>query len=136
MIKFSEMKYERPDVEALKAKLIDYTAKLKAAASYEEAKALFLALEEDQKHLSTMANLCSIRHSIDTRDEFYDAEEQFMDNAMPELQQYMQEWTLALLESPYRADFAAEYGDLMFVNAEIQLKSFSPDIIPEMQQEV
>lgn len=40
-----------------------------------------------------------------------------------------------MLESPFRADFEKEYGDLMFVNAEIALKTFSPAIIPELQQE-
>ena len=36
-----------------------------------------------------------------------------------------------MLQSPFRKDFEAEYGDLMFVNAEIQRKTFSPEIIPE-----
>ena len=54
---------------------------------------------------------------------------------MPELEEYLQQWTMAMLESPFRPDFSKEYGDLMFVNAEISLKAFSPEIIPEMQQE-
>ena len=41
----------------------------------------------------------------------------------------------AMLASPFRADFAAEYGDLMFINAEIELKTFSPEIIPDLQKE-
>ena len=134
-MKFSEMKYVRPDVEALKARLTDLTSQLKAAGSYAEAKAVFLEKEAEAKYLDTMASLCSIRHTIDTRDEFYDAEEQYLDSVMPELKAYEQEWTAAMLASPYRADFAAEYGDLMFVNAEMQLKTFSPEIIGEMQQE-
>ena len=40
-----------------------------------------------------------------------------------------------MLDSPFRADFTAEYGDLMFVNAEIADKAFSPDILDEMAQE-
>ena len=40
-----------------------------------------------------------------------------------------------MLESPFRADFTAEYSDLMFVNAEIADKAFSPDILDEMAQE-
>ncbi len=135
MIKFNEMKYERPDVEAAKAKLTELTRRLKDAADYAEAKAVFLEMEEESKHFQTMATLCSIRHSIDTRDAFYDEEEKFLNNAGPELQEYQQAWTMAMLESPYRADFSAEYGDLMFLNAEIQLKTFSPEIIPELQQE-
>ena len=134
-MKFKDMPYARPDIEAAKQKLAEQTERLKNAASYEEAKALFLEMEEDSKHFQTMATLVSVRHSIDTRDEFYDAEEKFMNNAFPELQEYQQAWTMAMLESPYRADFAAEYGDLMFVNAEIQLKTFSPEIIPDLQKE-
>ena len=134
-MKFKDMPYERPDVEAAKQTLTELTRRLKEAASYEDARAVFMESEEGAKHLHTMATLVSIRHSIDTRDEFYDAEEKFIDNAMPELQQYMQAFSMAMLESPYRADFAAEYGDLMFVNAEIQLKTFSPEIIPDLQQE-
>lgn len=44
-MKFSEMKYERPDAEQLKAELNGLTEKLKAAKSYDEAKELFLAHE-------------------------------------------------------------------------------------------
>ena len=42
---------------------------------------------------------------------------------------------MAMLNSRFRGDFEAEYGDLMFVNAEIELKTFSPEIIPELQKE-
>ena len=134
-MKFSEMVYTRPDAEAVKARLGDFTNKLRAAATYEEARAIFLEKEESQKDVMTMMTLASIRHSIDTRDKFYDEEEQFWNTFGPEMQEYSQAWTKAMMESPFRADFAAEYGDLMFVNAEIELKSFSPEIIPEMQKE-
>lgn len=96
---------------------------------------MFLEREQAAKHLSTMTNLAHIRHSIDTRDAFYDGEMKFWNAALPELQEYEQAWTQAMLDSPYRTDFSAEYGDLMFVNAEIALKTFSPEIIPQLQQE-
>ncbi len=134
-MKFKDMPYERPDLEAAKQTLVELTRRLKEATSYEEAKAVFVESEEGAKHLHTMATLVSVRNSIDTRDEFYDAEQKFMDNAFPELQQYMQAFSMAMLESPYRADFSAEFGDLMFVNAEIQLKTFDPAIIPDLQKE-
>ena len=87
------------------------------------------------KHLQTQVTLAHIRHSIDTRDAFYDAEMKFWNNAIPEIQQVEQEWTKAMLASPFRPQFAAEYGELMFINAEMELKTFSPEIIPELQQE-
>ncbi len=134
-MKFSEMPYQRPDLDAAKKELSDLTARLKSAPDYAAAKRVFLEKENAGKHMETMATLASTRHSIDTRDAFYDAEENFWNNALPELQEYEQAWTMAMLDSPFRKDFAAEYGDLMFINAEIALKSFSPEIISDMTKE-
>ena len=134
-MKFSEMPYTRPDLDAVKKEYAALTKQLKAAASYAEARELFLKKEQLQKHVETLATLCSIRHSIDTRDAFYEAEEKFWNASSPELEEYVQNWTAAMLASPFRAEFSAEFGDLMFVNAEIALKTFSPEIIAEMQQE-
>ena len=134
-MKFTEMPYVRPDMEAAKTQAAELTARLREAPDYAAAKAIFLEYQTSQKHLMTLCTLAEIRNSIDTRDEFYDTEVKYINAAMPEVQQYAQGFTAALLNSPFRADFEAEYGDLMFVNAEIALKSFSPEIIPEMQAE-
>ncbi len=134
-MKFSEMPYTRPDTEALKQQMQALTDALKAAPDYETARALFLQQQELEKHLSTASTLAEIRHSIDTRDAFYEAESDFFNAAMPELQEYEQNWTAALLQSPFRADFEKDYGSVMFLNAELELKTFSPEIIPELQQE-
>ncbi|MBQ1484392.1 MAG: M3 family oligoendopeptidase [Firmicutes bacterium] len=134
-MKFKDMKYERPDMEAVKALHAELTERFRNASSYEEAKELFLANEKESKHIATMATLASIRHSIDTRDEFYDAENDFWDGAMPVLSQIQVAWKEAMLESPFRADFEAEYGDLMFINAEIEKRSFKPELMPLMAKE-
>ncbi len=134
-MKFCDMKYERPDIEAVKTKYTQLTEELKNAANYGEAKAAFLAFEETEGHVTTAGTLASIRHSIDTRDAFYDAEESFWNATWPELTEFSQNFTLTLLSSPFRADFEAEYGALLFTNAEIALKTFSPEIIADMQQE-
>lgn len=134
-MKFSDMPYKRPEPEQVKSTLADFTNRLKAASSFDEAKKIFLERETYQKRVGTLETLVHIRHSIDTRDEFYDAERKFWNDLSPELQQYSQEWTETMLKSPFREDFAKEYGDLMFINAEIALKTFSPEIIPELQKE-
>lgn len=134
-MKFSEMPYVRPDLDEVKEKMSALTQQLQQAGDYPAAKQAFLAIEALNKTVMTAETLCYVRHSIDTRDTFYDEEMQFWNEQMPQLQEYSQAWTQALLASPFRKDFSAEYGDLLFVNAEIELKSFSPDIIPELQQE-
>ncbi len=134
-MKFSQMPYERPDLDQLKKDQAAFNDRLRNAADYAAAKAVFLEMQQHQKHVQTLATLASVRHSIDTRDAFYDAEDTFWNNAAPELQEGEQEWIQLMLASPFRADFAKEYGDVMFINAEIENKTFSPAIIPELQQE-
>ena len=73
-MKFSQMPYERPDLEGMKQTLSGLVERLKGAASYEEAKAVMMDRERELKHIDTMATLASVRHSIDTRDPFYDGE--------------------------------------------------------------
>ena len=35
----------------------------------------------------------------------------------------------------FRKEFSEDFGEVLFINAEIALKSFSPEIIPELQAE-
>ena len=135
MVQFSEMEYQRPDLEKLKDEMQKLVERLKSAESYDVAREVFLEADRVSRHTDTMSTLANIRHSIDTRDEFYDGEVKFWNGAGPELQEYQQAWNQAMLHSPFRADFSQEFGDLMFVNAEIALKTFSPDIIELMQKE-
>ena len=108
-MKFSEMPYTRPDAEALKKQLSQLTERLKNAVSYEEARKVFLEKEAASRTAETQATLASIRHSIDTRDAFYDGEEKFWNTFGPELEEYEQAWKAAMLASPFRKDFAAEF---------------------------
>ena len=134
-MKFSEMKYERPDFEKIKAEALSHIEKLNSARTYEEAKAAFLEDQEMTRHIMTAETLVSIRHSIDTRDKFYDEEQKLWNNTMPLLQEYGQQWNLALMNSPFRPQFEEEFGDLMFTNTEIALRTFKPEIIPMLQEE-
>ncbi len=134
-MKFKEMPYKRPALDEVTAKLTNMIEKLQAAQDYGQAKEAFLLWEEENRHLQTMGTLASIRHSIDTRDPFYEAEDTWWNQTSPQLEEYNQKWLDAMLCSPFRPDFEEEYGKLVFLNAEIAKKTFSPEIIPEMQRE-
>ena len=134
-MKFKDMPYVRPDLTAVEQEMTTFTEALQTASSYEEARGVFLKMEALRRHLETAFTLSSIRHSIDTRDAFYEQEKQFADSALPELAAYVQNWTEAMLSSRFRAEFEAEYGALMFVNAEIERRTFKPEMIPLLQKE-
>lgn len=133
-VKFSQMKYQRPDLASLKEQIQSLTAQLRAAELY-VGKGYVSCKRDAVQAYRDQSTLASIRHTIDTRDTFYDDEVKFWNGAEPQLEEDLQQWTMAMLESPYRKDFEAEYGDLMFVNAEIQLKTFAPEIMADIQKE-
>ena len=134
-MKFNEMKYVRPEIDEIKAQVESLIERLNKAESFEEAEKVFLEYDVLTGHVETMLTLSYIRHSVDTLDEFYDKENEFIDENMPLLSEVMQNWTMALLASPFKADFVNKYGELLFVNAEMELKTFSPEIVGELQEE-
>ena len=134
-MKFSQIPYARPELEAIKAEITGLVESLRQAADYPAAREAFLAMDKLRRRVETQVVLANIRHSIDIRDAFYDGEKKFWNEAEPELEEYEQRWTDALLDSAYREQFTAEFGRIIFTNAEIKRKTFSPEIIPLLQQE-
>ena len=84
-MKFSEMPYKRPDLKAMKKEIAGLISRLETADSYEKARAAFLEMDALLRHFETAATLVSIRHSIDTRDAFYDGEQKYFNEKVPEL---------------------------------------------------
>ena len=115
--------------------MAELTEKFAAAGSYEEARGYLLAEDRLDRHIQSAATLAQIRHSIDTRDKFYDDEMNFWNRTIPELQEYSDKWTEALLASPYRPQLEEEFGKVVFLNAELDKKAFDPSIIPQLQEE-
>ena len=74
IVDFREMPYSHPDFDHLGRFYETVIEKLKNAASYDEARAAFFELQEEQKNTDTMISLCSVRNTIDTADEYYAGE--------------------------------------------------------------
>ena len=134
-MKFSEMPYSRPDMEALAAATTQTLEAMKSAPNAAGQIAAYDAYEKKMQTAGTMQQIAYIRHTINTKDEFYNAENDYMDEIGPKLQELSHRVNTALLESPYRAELEKHYGALMFKNLEIAARSFSPAIVELMQEE-
>ena len=132
---FSQIPYERADLAAWKAQLEAITARFLAANTFEEADAAYRERSVFDENYDTMVSLARIRNNIDTRDEFYDAEVSFYNQELPKLQPTIKAWTQATLDSPFRAQLEEKYGRVTFLNAEMAAKSFSPELVEDIQKE-
>ena len=135
MLKFPEMPYARPDIEAAKQFLADAAARLDAAESFEAADAVFVEVDRRSAELDTMFTLSHIRHDINTEDKFYDAEVEYADAVLPELEEYVDRWNRSLVGSKWRPQLEEKYCSIAFLNKEIDMHTFSPEIVPELQKE-
>ena len=133
-MKFSEMKYERPDFDAVRAKAEKIINDFASADSFKEADKAFLCWDSFTSHIDTMMSLAYTRNSIDTTDEFYEKEVEYIDEVSPLFVEMEQNFTKKLIDNKYRPQLEEKYGSLLFLNAEISLKSFSPEIIDETQE--
>ncbi len=135
MIKFSEMEYKRPDVEAYKAAVSEQADRLRAAKTFEEADAVVLEVERLSADFGTMGTIANIRHDINTEDEFYKAEVEFWDATGPECSEVEKKYQEALFATPFRKEFSEKYSPLLFINTEISLRTFKPEMVEDLQKE-
>nr|WP_263328215.1 M3 family oligoendopeptidase [Neobacillus sp. Marseille-Q6967] len=132
---FANYTYVRPNLEKVTEKFNAVLDRFNHAQSVEEQSLAMNEINEIRNNLGTMFNLCYIRHSVDTNDEFYKAEQDFMDEIEPEVEGLVTKYYQALVDSKFRAELEEKWGTQLFALAEGQLKTFKPEIVPQLQKE-
>ena len=92
----------------------------------------YFAYEDD---LSTIISLVNFRHTINTLDEKYTKLQDLLDEILPEIQEASQKFSSDLYQCKYREDLVKAFGSLYFEQVQLSLKTFSPEIIPELVEE-
>ena len=134
-MKFNEYKYEHLDLEKIKKIFSELIESFEKAENVEGQITAFDKIIKLRNHIETMQTLVSVRHSIDTNDEFYDKENEYMDEISPILFGFTNDFYKALVNSKFKDELIQKYGKFLFDLAENTLKTFSPEIIPDAQEE-
>ena len=132
---FNDYKYEHLDLEKIKGEFSELIDSFEKAENVEGQIEAFDKIIKLRNHIETMQTLVSIRHSIDTNDEFYDKENEYMDEISPILFGFTNDFYKALVNSKFKDELIKKYGKLLFDLAENTLKVFSNEIIPDAQEE-
>ena len=132
---FNDYKYEHLDLEKIKGQFSELIDNFERAENVERQIEAFDKIIKLRNHIETMQTLVSIRHSIDTNDEFYDKENEYMDEISPILFGFTNDFYKALVNSKFKDELIKKYGKLLFDLAENTLKVFSNEIIPDAQEE-
>ncbi len=132
---FPTYPYRRPDMTTLASRFRQYLAHFAQADTPKAQNLLMADINALRDEFLSMYNLCHIRHTINTKDEFYAAENDFFDQAMPSFEELNFEYYQKLTASPFRPELEAKWGRQLFLIAELNLKTFSPEILEDLQQE-
>ncbi|MBK5481400.1 M3 family oligoendopeptidase [Peribacillus sp. TH16] len=134
-MKFNEYEYRRPEMDEIKSKFTKVLKKFRDAQEIDIQVKAMEEINEIRNYVGTMLNLVYIRHSIDTNDEFYKAENDYLDEFSPEMEELTSIFYTELVRSKFRRELEMKWGKQLFDLAEAQLKTFSPEIIPHLQKE-
>ena len=114
-MKFSEFKYTRPDFDQYKKTMDELTNQFKQASDADAQLELVAKINKVRSHVETMATLASIRHSIDTRDKFYDEEQTYWDEYSPLYEEVNSSFYGAIVHSPYRKTLEDKFSKQLFI---------------------
>ena len=134
-MKFCDMPYSRPDTEGLKAKLKVLKEKIEGAKTAAEIISAYDEVCRLSEEYSTAGSLAYVRHTINTKDEFYDGENNFFDEVGPSVTDAFQGISKAMVATLFRQELEKHYGNLLFKNTEISLRCFSSEIIELSSEE-
>lgn len=135
MEKFSEYKYERPDMGKIEKEFTYYLEKFKKANSVEIQNEMIKNINSLRNNFETMENLVLIRHTINTNDKYYEVEKDFMDEVSPVFSGLISEYYKALINSSFKEELKAKWGKQIFNIAELKIKTFSKDIVEDLKKE-
>lgn len=135
MTKFKDYKYERPDMEKVESEFRGLITNFEEANSLEEQNSIMEDINTLRSHVDSMAQLVSIRNSINTKDEFYEKEKDFMDENMPVYEGIVSDYYRALVNSKFKEGLEEKWGKQLFRIAENSLKAFKPEILEDLKEE-
>lgn len=134
-MRFEEFTYERPDMEALEKAFKEKIVRFSAAANAEIQHQILAEINALRVEFDTQFNICHIRHTANTHDDFYEAENNFFDQESPHFRGWVNDFYSALLDSPFRADLEQKWGKQLFHIADLTLKTQNKSVIALLQEE-
>ncbi len=132
---FKDYPYNRPELEDFKKDAQEIFNQMDDAQTKEALLSAIKTYIEEIKQLLTMQTLAQIRNSIDTRDEFYDAEIAYWDENGPFVEEVNNVYYQKLMAHPLLDSIKDEFPTTYFQLIENTLRVFDPKIIKDLQAE-
>lgn len=135
LIRFQDFEYQRPDIAALSAEFNQLLDDFEQAGSAEDQMFCFDAINRLRGEFLSMYNISHIRHTINTRDAFYEEENNFFNQEFPSFESLNSKFHEKILTARFREELEAKWGPQLFRIAELNKKTISSAILEDLQEE-
>ena len=135
MVKFADLPYVRPDMDAALDSVKAAIQGIKAAKTYEEFRSAYMDYVQTDMELATSQQLVYIRHTMNMLDEYYTAENAFFNTQMPRYSIASKEMRAVILRSPFRKEFEEEFGSFLIQDIEAKLLLSSEAVVDDLAKE-
>ncbi len=133
--KFSDVKVDKLDISAVQKKYAALLSKLSQAKDGQEAIKIVKEKFAFDDEINTAVQIPQVRHTIDINDKVNSDLNDFYDENIPLIAEAENPFSQALFKCPFRKELEGEFGKHLFELIEINLKTFSPAIVKDLQEE-
>ncbi|MDX5476282.1 MAG: M3 family oligoendopeptidase [Bacillaceae bacterium] len=132
---FHDFPYTRPNISEVENNFNALLEKFEQATSAEEQNNLMQQINELRSEVESMRQIVQIRHTVDTTDSFYKEEKSFFDEVGPQYKGFITKYYKALTTSKFRKELEEKWGKQLFLLADSELKTFSPEVLDDLKEE-
>ena len=134
-MKYSELHYERIDVEKNRKVMEGFVDRISGADSADEQISTILEANDTSREYQSYAAMASLNFSRDINDEKAKAEKDYYDSIGPDMQEIGDIFDKAINNSEFKNELSKEWGDTFLKQIEMGLKTFDPQIKDMLKQE-
>lgn len=134
-MKFSEIPYERPNLSLVQEELVKLIESFENATTANQQLELMDAIRTVRNKTESLRSVVNIRHSIDTNEEFYDAENKFFDENSPAYSSVINRYYKAIVNSKFKSELSSKFGEHFINLAKATVESFDEKNIDLVKKE-
>ncbi|MEA1975799.1 MAG: M3 family oligoendopeptidase, partial [Bacillota bacterium] len=127
--------YEKIDIEKMEKDILGLLLEFEQSNTFEQEIDIINRVNSVRNHFETMHVIVSIRYSMNTTDVFYEKENEYMDEISPIYESLINKYYKTIIKSKFRSKLEEKYGKHFFNLIDVNLKTFSDDVIVDLQNE-
>ena len=134
-MKYSELHYERIDVDVSRKLMQGMVERLNSASTFDEHLKVIKNVDQFNRDYASYAAMASLNFSRDIHDEDAKAEKEYYDSIGPDMMECLEIYDKAINNSKYKVEISNKLGETFIKQVEMSLKTFDPKIKKMLKEE-